>query len=133
MECKMQKNYGATLMELLVVITIIAILVAVGYPSYQTYLMESRRSDAINALRQNQLIIENYMQSNGGVTPDAGDVTLLTTSPEGFYTLTYSQQANNAYKLVATAVNGTSQEDDTDCVTITLISQMDNIYPTYCH
>lgn len=129
----MQKNYGATLMELLVVITIIAILVAVGYPSYQTYLMESRRSDAINALRQNQLIIENYMQSNGGVTPDAGDVTLLTTSPEGFYTLTYSQQANNAYKLVATAVNGTSQEDDTDCVTITLISQMDNIYPTYCH
>lgn len=129
----MQKNYGATLMELLVVITIIAILAAVGYPSYQTYLMESRRSDAINSLRQNQLIIENYMQSNGGVTPDAGDVTLLTTSPEGFYTLTYSQQANNAYKLVATAVNGTSQENDTECVTITLISQMDTIYPTYCH
>ncbi len=123
---------GLTLIETLVVLAIMAIIAVVAYPSYQTYLVESRRSDAINALRNNQLIIENYMQQNG-VTPDPSDVTLATTSQAQFYTLTYNQVDSDNYELVATAAANTSQVNDTDCVTITLMSQMDTIYPTYCH
>lgn len=128
----MKRNQGVTLLELIVVLTIVAILAVVGFPSYQTYLMESRRSDAIDALRENQLTLENYMQVNG-VTPASGAVTLLTTSKAGFYNITYTQVDNNSYKLVATAVSGKSQVNDTGCTTITLISQMDTIYPTTCH
>lgn len=120
------------MIELIVVISIIAILAVVGYPSYETFLMESRRSDAINALRSNQLVIEEYIQLNGA-TPSAGAVTLLTTSPEGFYTIAYSQVDADSYTLTATAVNSTSQSNDTGCTVITLISEMDTVYPTYCH
>lgn len=123
---------GLTLIELIVVLAIVAILAVVGYPSYQTYLLESRRSDAINGLRENQLIVENYMQENG-VTPGPGDVTLATVSPAGFYTLEYTQDDDDSYQLVATADPYNTQNNDTGCTTITLISQMDNIYPTYCH
>lgn len=123
---------GLSLIELLVVITIISVLATVGYPSYKTYLMESRRTDAINALRENQLTIEKYMQQSG-VTPATNAVTLLTTSEQGFYDLTYTRVDDDSYKLVATAVSGRSQANDTDCTTITLISEMDNIYPTACH
>lgn len=126
------KARGLTLIETLVVLAIVAIIAVVAYPSYQTYLVESRRSDAINALRNNQLVIESYMQQNG-VTPDSSDVTLATTSPAGFYTLTYTQVDPDNYELVATAVVNSSQANDTECVTITLISQMDTIYPTFCH
>lgn len=133
MEFNMQiASRGLSLIELLVVITIISVLATVGYPSYKTYLMESRRTDAINALRENQLTIEKYMQQSG-VTPTTSAVTLLTTSAQGFYDLTYTRVDDDSYKLVATAVSGRSQANDTDCTTITLISEMDNIYPTACH
>lgn len=123
---------GVTLLELIVVLTIVAILAVVGFPSYQTYLVESRRTDAINALRSNQLTIENYMQQNG-TTPTSGSITLITTSEAGYYNIAYTQVSSSSYKLVATAVSGKSQANDSGCTTITLISEMDTIYPTSCH
>lgn len=128
----MLRIIGVTFIELIIVLAIIAILAVVGYPSYHTYLVESRRADAINALRENQFVIENYIQQNGD-TPTSVEVTLATNSPEGFYTIAYTQVDSDSYKLVATAATNTSQESDTDCLTITLISEMDTIYPTYCH
>lgn len=134
MVCKRMMKYirAVTLLELIVVLTIVAILAVVGFPSYQTYLVESRRSDAINALRANQLTLENYMQQNG-TTPASGSITLITTSEAGYYNITYTQVDSNNYKLVATAVSGKSQANDTGCTTITLISQMDTIFPPSCH
>ena len=125
-------NLGVTLIELVVVLAIIAILVAVGVPSYQTYLIESRRSDAINALQHNQLLIENYIQKNG-VTPTSLQVTLLAVSDEGFYNIAYDRVDDANYKIIATAANGKSQTNDTGCTTISIMNQMDTVYPAYCH
>lgn len=130
---KQFKHYfGVTLIELVVVLSIIAILAAIGIPSYQTYLIESRRSDAINALQHNQLLIENYIQKNG-TTPTSSQVTLLTASSEGFYDMTYNRIDDANYKIIATANSGKSQNNDTGCTVITMINQMDTIYPAYCH
>jgi len=129
---QIKHNFGVTLIELVVVLSIIAILAAIGIPSYQTYLIESRRSDAINALQSNQLIIENYIQNNG-VTPSSSQVTLLTVSPNGFYDMTYNQVDTANYKIVATAHSGKSQNNDTGCTVISIMNQMDTIYPAYCH
>ncbi len=129
----MQNNKGLTLIELIVVMTIVAILSVIGLPAYQTYMIETRRSDAINAIRADQLIIEEYMQQNGGATPSSSDISLSATSPGGFYNIAYTQVDSSSYSLVATAVSTTSQNNDTGCTTITLISQMDTIFPTYCH
>ena len=123
---------GLTLIELVVVMTIVGLLAVVGFPSYKTYLIESRRSDGINTLRKNQLLIENYIHQNN-ITPTSGQITIVTPSPAGYYDITYTRVSDSRYKLEATAVSTSSQNNDTGCTTITLISQMDNIYPTYCH
>jgi type IV pilus assembly protein PilE len=123
---------GLSLIELIVAITIVTLLAIIGLPSYQTYLVESRRNDAINALRENQLLVENYNYVNG-VLPTSGQVTLITTSPYGFYTIAYTRVSDSRYTLVATAVDGKSQEADTGCTTITLMSEMDDVYPAACH
>jgi type IV pilus assembly protein PilE len=123
---------GVTLVELIVVLTIVALLAVIGYPSYETYLIESRRSDAINTLRENQLLLENYLQTNS-VMPTSGQVTIITSSPGGFYDIAYTRVSDTRFKLVATAVSTKSQNNDTGCTTITLVSEMENVYPPECH
>lgn len=122
---------GLTLIELIVTLSIIGILAVVGIPSYYTYLVESRRSDAFNTLRENQLIIEQYINANG-ITPTGAQVTLAATSPAGFYDIVYTRVSDERYRIVATAVADTSQENDTACATLTLVSEMDSIYPIEC-
>ena len=46
---------GFTLLELMVVVAVIAILASIAYPSYQNFVMQSRRSDAIEGLLSAQL------------------------------------------------------------------------------
>lgn len=125
-------KFGVTMIELVVALSIIAILAAIGLPSYQTYLIESRRSDAINALQSNKLIIENYMQKND-ITPTSGQVTLLEVSTAGFYDIAYIRVSDTTYRMTATAKSGTSQSGDTGCTIIKLRKESDTIFPAYCH
>ena len=41
----MKINRGFTLVELMIVVAIVAILAAIGYPSYQNSVQKSRRAD----------------------------------------------------------------------------------------
>lgn len=126
-----KKSTALTLVELIVVLSIIGILAIVGIPSYYTYLVESRRTDAFNALRENQLVVEEYVQVNG-ITPTSGQVTLITTSVGGFYDVAYTRVSDDRYKFVATPSTNSTQSNDTGCTTLTLISEMDKIYPPQC-
>ena len=128
----LKTTIGVTLIELVIVIAIVGLLARIGIPSYQTYLIESRRNDGINTLRENQLLVENYMQQNG-ICPTSGQITVITSSPGGFYTIAYTRVSDSRYKLVATAVSGTSQNNDSGCTVLTLTSEMDDIYPIACH
>ncbi len=128
----LKTTIGVTLIELVIVIAIVGLLATIGIPSYQTYLIESRRNDGINTLRENQLLVENYMQQNG-ICPTSGQITVITSSPGGFYTIAYTRVSDSRYKLVATAVSGTSQNNDSGCTVLTLTSEMDDIYPIACH
>ncbi len=59
------KNSGFTLVELLIVIAVVAILVALAYPSYQNSMQKTRRADAQGDLMEFAGIAERiYTQTN---------------------------------------------------------------------
>lgn len=118
---------GVTLIELMVVVAIIGILAAIAYPSYQRYVLQTNRTDAVRALTLNAQILQRcysqYFAFNNAACP-----VLSTTSANGHYTLTSAPgqaalsanapPAVTAFTLTATPVG--VQANDTTCASFTL-------------
>ena len=60
-----QRSLGFTLIEVMVVVAIIGILAAIGYPSYQNQVQKTRRADAKAALMEFAQGAERYYTQNG--------------------------------------------------------------------
>ena len=52
--------HGFTLIELMIVVTVIGILAAIAYPSYQDYIRRARRIEAQSVMMDIQLMQEKY-------------------------------------------------------------------------
>jgi type IV pilus assembly protein PilE len=115
MQSTQTKQAGFTLIELLVVIAIISLLVGIAYPSYQQYLIKSRRADAQSALMDLAIHMEHYYTEN--YTYATATVS-NTQSPAGFYTLGITQQDERSFTLQATPQH--AQTADTTCQSLTL-------------
>lgn len=69
----MSKSKGFTLIELMIVVAIVGILTAVALPAYQSFILRSHRSEAINGLldvasRQARYYTTNNSYTNSMVT-----------------------------------------------------------------
>ena len=111
----MRSTRGFTMTELMIVVTIIGILSAISYPSYQRYILRSNRADAQQFMmkmdtRQKQILIE---QRAYATTPDVLNVgsqgwsCTAANCTNGRYTVTFNPAVNNAaappsYTLCAT-------------------------------
>ena len=110
---------GFTLIELLVAMVIFAILAAVAYPSYLTYLNKSRRTDAMGVLSQDQLILERCYSQNFSYTAACGALpTFPQSSPQNFYDITISNLTASTYTLTATPKG--VQASDTTCASMSV-------------
>ena len=101
---------GVTLPEILIALTIVALLAGIAYPSYRDYAERAKRSEAIAKLLEIAANQERFYlnQNRYGSLAELGYPVPLQT-PKGTYTIQVSD--NDAAGFTATATyNGTGAE-----------------------
>jgi type IV pilus assembly protein PilE len=124
---------GFTLIELMIVVTVIGVLGLIALPSFLDAVRKSRRSDAVEAATQIQQAQERWRANktsyNGNLTGAAPDgLDLSATSPKGYYQLALSDVGAAGYTVTATAVAGTTQAADTHCQKLVLRLNGGNLF-----
>jgi type IV pilus assembly protein PilE len=111
------KRRGFTLIELMVVITIVGILASIALPSYQQHVKRAARADAKAVLMENAQFLErNFTESNRyDRHADGSDLVLpVTQSPrdsDARYTVSLAAGVTS-FTLTAAPVSGGLMEGD---------------------
>ena len=123
---KAKGNNGFTIIELMIVVMIVAILLAIAYPSYTKYVRKANRGDA-QQLLLNWSINQEIWRSNNAAY---ASIAQLTEPCQGSttckYDFTVSNIGANSFTLTATARSGSDQNNDVSrdnsisCATLTL-------------
>lgn len=126
----MNKQAGFTLIELLIALAIMAIIVAVAYPSYLNQLQQVRRANAQADLVELAAFMQRFYSNN--LSYDAGANLPFNTSPrsgrQSFYEITLGNVTPTTYTL--TAVPQGAQAND-ECGSMT-INQSGQTTPANC-
>jgi type IV pilus assembly protein PilE len=118
-----RRQYGLTLIELLITVVVVAILSAIAFPSYQGHLRKGSRAAAQGLLvdvanRQAQFLLDarNYAVGPGALS--ALNIT-LPADVAPFYTVAVENASGGTtpstpptFLIKATPVTGTRQESD---------------------
>lgn len=111
---------GFTLIELMMVVTIIGILSAIALPSYKNYMIKANRQDAEAILMESAQFMERYFTTNNKYD---GATLPSSVSPKGSsgtgvkYDISISA-STNSFTLSAATAN--SQDDDITCGDLTV-------------
>lgn len=111
---------GFTLIELMIVVVIVGILAAIAYPSYNRYMIQSRRADAQATLLRIAAAQEKFFANCGRYSNSltaapacpGGGLQVGNTSLDGHYTLTLNATAT---AFTASATPQGDQAADAEC------------------
>ena len=128
-----RRQFGITLIELMVVVAIIAIISAFAYPSYQRYVVKAKRTVAQNTLlqiadRQQQFFMDNKrftadltdlgFPADPHVVDDDGNSTVAGDS-QAVYSLSLSNVTATTWTITAAPLHGQLTRD-TYCGNLTI-------------
>jgi len=114
-----QRQMGFTLIEIMIVVVIIAVLASIAYPSYQRYVVKSRRAAVAACLQQHAQLMERYYTTNltyvGAAAPNC------EASLASFYNVGFDGAlAARSYSIRAVP---TARQRDSLCGTLGLNAQ----------
>ena len=97
------KESGFSLIELMVVLSIISLLSCFAYPAYSRYWMQLKRLEARLMLLEGRIQLEKYAASSYRGYKGAGvqDLTLAHSSQNKWYTLALEGVNETEYTLIA--------------------------------
>lgn len=121
--CVMRRGSGFTLIELMIVVAIIGILAAVALPSYQNYVLNSRRAAAQACLLELAQFMERHYTANLTYATATLPQTQCRTDLAATYTFSLTTTpATTATTFTLQAVPAGAQSADTRCGTLTVNS-----------
>ena len=92
MESLSDKDKGFTLIEMMIVVTIIGVLAAIAYPSYQQYVIKTKRTDMMSEMQNIASEIESRKLAQGSYSAiSAGVKTDFATA--------YPRQGTQLYNV----------------------------------
>lgn len=111
----MQK--GFTLIELMITVAVVAILAALAFPSYQQYVIRSKRSAAQAQMmdianRQQQFLLANRAFADKAALVASGYVLPSEVSASYGYDVELSTSAVPGFKVVFTPTGGQAADGD---------------------
>jgi len=124
---------GFSLIELMIVVAIVAIISAIAYPSYERYVIKTKRSIAQNSLlqvadRQQQFFMDNKLfaaditdlgfPADPHVVDDDG-ATTVASDEDAVYSLSLSNVTATTWTATATPLHGQLSRD-TYCGNLTI-------------
>lgn len=109
----MNNKLGFTLIELMIVVSIVGILAAIALPSYQTSVLKSRRADAKSSLLEFANVMERHATVNNSYLPNPA----YTPQHAGYYQISITSNTGTQFTLTAQPIG--SQAND-ECGTLTL-------------
>ena len=111
---------GFTLIELIITVTVIAILSAVAVPLYTDQQRKGYRAEALAALTRIAQKEERWMTQFGAYTNNLLDLNEPATTENNKYNISLTYGANNRTFIVTATATGQQANDD-KCVTFTLL------------
>lgn len=109
------KTSGFTLIELLITLSIIALLIAIPIPSYQYYVLKTKRDQAKIKLTTVSLLQADHFSRHQAYT-ELRNLAVSLDSDTYLYSIKFIE--GNKFEVIATAVG--NQRNDTDCRELSL-------------